>query len=107
MRGDSQMSDEERIDLYRNVIAGWGESRQIDTMIEKMAELTQALIEHRQAINDNVKHDASLKVLEGLADVSIALEQMRLIFGSTTILEDQKLQCLNHDYRWWINTYSA
>lgn len=75
-------------------IETFGEDSQIDMAIEEMSELTKALLKYRRAIKNGktetielrkivAKHDVS----EEMADVSIMLEQLYLIFDNRESVE--------------------
>lgn len=62
-------------EIYREAINAWGADMQIDMCVEEMAELTQALIKFKRG-----KGDLN-NIAEEIADVSIMLEQMAMVFG--------------------------
>ena len=75
------------IETYKKAIETFGEESQIDMAIEEMSELTKALLKYRRAIKSGndaklrkivAKHDIS----EEMADVSIMLAQLCLIFDN-------------------------
>jgi hypothetical protein len=55
-------------ELYRKAIAKWGESLEIDCVIEEMAELTAELVRHRRG------RGRAAMVAEEIADVRIMLD---------------------------------
>lgn len=63
--------------IYREAITTYGEIPQIDVAIEEMAELTQALSKYKRGKQHNVE--------EEIADVSIMLEQLKIIFNNKKV----------------------
>lgn len=61
-------------EIYREAINTWGPDMQIDMFIEEASELIQALIKHKRG-----KGDLN-NIAEEIADVSIMLEQMAMVF---------------------------
>lgn len=61
-------------EIYREAINAWGPDMQIDMCVEEMAELIQALIKYKRG-----KGDLN-NIAEEIADVSIMLEQMAMMF---------------------------
>lgn len=64
-------------DVLEMAIETYGNDKQTDMMIEEMSELTKALLKYRRNPHD----DELTNIREELADVSIMLEQMCLIYG--------------------------
>lgn len=74
--GDVDITD----DLH-NIIDRYGESAQVDIAIEEMSELTKALLKYRR--NDEYiyrRNELRKDIIEEIADVSIMLEQLKIIF---------------------------
>lgn len=69
--------------IYELAIKKWGKDLQIAIAIEEMAELTKELVKCWRKKEHNV--------LEELADVEIMINQLKIIFGDTRIMRDQKL----------------
>ena len=67
---------EKRFEIYKKAIDKWGVDKQLDMLIEEMAELTVALQHLRRG-----RPGAKDEVLEELADVNIVLSQVTIIFG--------------------------
>ena len=65
-----------KTEMLKAVIDQYGEQAQIDVAIEEMSELIKALIKDRRYGNTKTLNS----VLEELADVSIMLEQLLLIY---------------------------
>ena len=62
-------------EIYREAIDTWGPDMQIDMCVEEMAELIQALNKYKRG-----KGDLN-NIAEEIADVSIMLEQMAMVFN--------------------------
>ena len=75
----NKISYEERAVVYRAALDTWGKEAQLMMVIEEMSELTKALCKLRRA-----KPEEQAKrlqdVAEETADVTIMLEQLRMIF---------------------------
>jgi hypothetical protein len=70
--------------LYRRAIAKWGESLEIDCVVEEMAELTAELIRHRRG------RGRQAQIAEEIADVRIMLEQLELIYDCAAEVRDYR-----------------
>ena len=68
------MNYEERLKTYTNALVSYGEERQIIKCLEELAECQQVICKVLHA-EDTFDHMA-----EEIADVTIMLEQMRMIF---------------------------
>ena len=68
----------------------FGKDYQCDIAIEEMAELTKALLKNRRYPSPKMEHD----VIEEMADVSIMLEQVKIMFDvdSKLLAEYDELQ---------------
>jgi len=77
--------------IYAHAVQAFGAQAQLAKMVEEMAELTVA-IQHLLMGRD----DAESAVIEEIADVSIMLGQMRLMFDEEKCakIKNQKLQRL-------------
>lgn len=85
-----------KINLYEKAIREYGSISQIDICVEEMSELTKALLKHRRAKGDVVKEKkAEGNIKEEMADVSIMLEQMELLFGDYSKEKEKKLARLD------------
>lgn len=84
------MDDEKRICLYNDAWKKWGAEKQVDMLIEEMAELTKALLKARR--NGVV---FSHNVYEEIADVDICMEQIktRLVMFPRGISLDGRTDC--------------
>ena len=80
----------------KEALKRWGSNLQIDMMIEESAELTKALLKFRR--NGGSIPDY---VLEEIADVSLMIEQMKILFGISAVeqFEIQKLERLEQMLR--------
>lgn len=76
--------------VCRLAIATYGESNQRDMAIEECSELIQALCKLRRCPSAPVMAN----VLEEMADVSIMLEQLEIMYGSYADIRDAKVQRL-------------
>lgn len=65
----------ERVQVYRAAIYAWGAENQEKMVIEEMSELTKEICKHWRG-RDNL--DA---IADEIADVTIMLEQLRLIYN--------------------------
>ena len=97
--GTQPMTAQREVAIMEAAIAKWGENAQIGMAIEEMSELTKALCKyarvagHADADSDLMKLTIG-NILEEMADVSIMLSQMELIFGDPTDWEIRKLERL-------------
>lgn len=72
------------------LIDHYGTNHQQDISIEEMSELQKAIIKHRRNPNEETL-DA---VIEEIADVSVMLEQLKMIYSCSTKIEfimDEKI----------------
>lgn len=77
------MTQEERLQVYKEATQLWGEVAQYDQCIEEMGELIVALNKYkRKVLYKEYKGDNAIieNVVEELADVSMCIEQMKLTF---------------------------
>lgn len=86
------MTDKE-VKILIQAVETYGKANQVDKAIEEMSELTKALLKERQkagSVND---------IIEEIADVSIMLAQLLVIFEANTVFEDYvsfKIKRLKH-----------
>lgn len=71
----NRISYAERVHIYRAVIYAWGAENQEKMVVEEMSELTKEICKHWRG-RDNL--DA---IADEIADVTIMLEQLRLIYN--------------------------
>ena len=77
------MEKEERINLYKTAIATWGEYPQLNMLHEEMGELLTAIARYQRG------RGSEEDIITELADVSIMIEQMGVMFGYDKY-EDEK-----------------
>lgn len=90
-----EMTQEREGRILQTAVDTWGHRKQIVKAMEEMGELTQAL--SKWMIADRRKYgldDLTANVREEMADVSIMLNQMALIFGDPVEEEILKLELL-------------
>ena len=91
------ITQEKEVEIYVTAIRRWGPISQIIKAIEEMGELQQALAKYLNAPEAKTLEEAEAgvrPVREEMADVSIMLNQLALIFGSADEEEARKLQRL-------------
>lgn len=76
---------DERRGILQAAINTYGANKQVDMVIEEMAELTKALLKQRRPGGQ------CRDVLEEMADVQIMLDQLKLIYGWDREVEMDKL----------------
>ena len=67
--------------IYKQAIDKFGLPHQEDKLIEEMAELTQAIIKHRQ----NPSAESSNLLYEEFTDVQIVMKQIKTILNKQTL----------------------
>lgn len=75
----NKISYEERCEVYADAITKWGVEAQCIVAIEEMSEVIKALTKFIRD-PDNID-DYLPNIIEEVADATIMLEQLRLIFG--------------------------
>lgn len=87
----NKITYEERREVYQKALETWGERAQTMMAIEEMSELIKEICKNfRGRPNDDA-------IAEEIADVTIVLEQLRVIYGlNERVCEhmDQKIQRL-------------
>lgn len=93
MSKNMEMTQEREGKILEAAIETWGEEAQIVVAIEEMSELTKALSKYlRYYLAEQGDHGQIVAdIREEMADVSIMLNQMALIFGDPTDQEILKL----------------
>lgn len=86
-----KMDAAREVAIMEGAIALYGVDLQVDIAIEEMAELTKAILKLRRAESDTARDVAVAAIREELADVSIMLSQLELIFGDVADIEEAKL----------------
>ena len=75
--------------IYQDAIDKWGETAQLDQMIEEMAELTLAISKYKRQFNDSLLDYQKVGVMENLyteiADVKLMIEEMEFMFGKKNV----------------------
>lgn len=71
---------------FKKAIETWGNESQIELMIEEMSELTQAIQKNKRG-KDNLDN-----IHEEIADVSLMIEQMNMIFDKSEINKWKELK---------------
>lgn len=91
-----EMTAEREGRILQNAIDTWGTRTQIVKAMEEMAELIHALSRRLLStwLGTGSDNAAPENVREEMADVSIMLSQLELIFGDTTEEEIKKLEAL-------------
>ena len=84
------MEKEQRKELYQKAIEKWGQMPQINMVYEETGELITSLARYLRG------RDTAADVITELADVSIMIEQMALMFGYEyyEVEKDRKLERL-------------
>ena len=78
-------------DVLHKAIYTYGKERQTDMAIEKMSELTKALLKNRSAKSekDNLGYEQTKhEIYEKIADVVITLTQLVMIYGGGKAIEE-------------------
>lgn len=91
------MTNEMETKIYEALVDRYGASTQIVVAIEELAELQQALCKWLRSIycaDQGPRRELMEHIREELADVSIMLNQLELMFGDTGEIQEQKLQRL-------------
>lgn len=86
-----KMDAAREVAIMEGAIALYGAYAQVDVAIEEMAELTKALLKLRRTQSDKARDVALDAIREEMADVSIMLSQLELIFGDVADMEEAKL----------------
>lgn len=84
------MEQEEKIELYSQLVKMYGFGHQMDVAVEEMSELTNALMK------DKRRRASKEEVVTEIADVLICMEQLSLHYGVKAVLDEKerKLQRL-------------
>ena len=70
----NQITYEERKEIYEKALKTWGTQAQIMMALEEMSELTKELCKHFRGRPNGAE------IIDEVADVTIMMEQLRLIF---------------------------
>ena len=71
----------------KKIIETYGVSAQVDMAIEEMSELTKALLKNRRSGGDSAKLRDD--IIEEIADVTIMIEQLTMIFDCEAEVKQQ------------------
>ena len=72
--------------VYEAAIDKFGQDLQIWKAVEEMAELTKELAKHQGGNYDSRSRD---RLVDEIADVTIMVEQLRIIFGVNVSVQDR------------------
>lgn len=89
-----EMTNEMEQRIYEALEYRYGASTQITVAIEELAELQQALCKWLRSIycaDQGPRRELKEHIREEIADASIMLNQMELMFGDTSDIQEQKL----------------
>ena len=90
----AKMDAQREVEIMERAIATYGETCQVDVAIEEMSELTKALLKFRRGGWSECSALYVDAIREEMADVSIMLSQLELIYGDVTDIEIEKLERL-------------
>lgn len=76
----NKISYESRCEVYRKALRRWGDV-QLLVAIEEMSEVVKALTKFMRCTVDECGPEQIDSIIEEVADATIMLEQLRLIFG--------------------------
>jgi NTP pyrophosphatase (non-canonical NTP hydrolase) len=77
-------------EVLKRAISTYGTYKQVDMAIEEMSELTKALCKERRYDLKQGKHAETVKdIIEEIADVSIMLRQLLIIFDRDDEVQEQ------------------
>lgn len=98
MDKDKEMTQEREAAILEGAINKWGNTLQITVAIEELSELQKALCKYQRWAATTKDGEGRAEVVaaikEEIADVSIMLNQLELIFGDCTEEEIAKLERL-------------
>ena len=83
---------QEQLRNLDNIVTIYGDNKQVDMCIEECAELQKALLKYRRETNkgfpvtEKVK-EAKEAIIDELADVTVMVEQMKIIYGYEAVEE--------------------
>lgn len=102
MNSNEKMTSEREASILERAINEYGWELQMVVAIEEMSELQKALCKVLR-LHGSANHDERKKacdsILEEMADVSIMLNQLALVFGDCTEWEIAKLERLDNRLR--------
>lgn len=77
--------------LYFEAVSKWGRNQQIDMMTEEVGELLVALNKFKRATDEGIT-EAVDNICEEIADCTIMLEQLAVIFGAQKVATQKELK---------------
>ena len=83
---------QEQLRKLDNIVTIYGDNNQVDMCIEECAELQKALLKYRRETHkgfpdtEKVK-EAKESIIDELADVTVMVEQMKIIYGYEAVEE--------------------
>lgn len=92
-----EMTNEMETRIYEALADKYGSTMQIIVAIEELAELQQALTKWLRSLyvgDQGPRRELKEHIREEIADASIMLNQLELMFGDTGDIQEQKLQRL-------------
>lgn len=89
-----KMDAQREVAIMERAIATYGVDKQVDVAIEEMSELTKALLKFRRGGWGECSASFLDAIREEMADVSIMLSQLELIYGDVSDIEIEKLERL-------------
>ena len=89
-----KMDAQREVSIMERAISTYGEGAQVDVAIEEMSELTKALLKFRRGGWNECSALYVDAIREEMADVSIMLSQLELIYGDVSDIEIEKLERL-------------
>ena len=75
----------EKINKLLFIINTYGTNKQEDKAIEEMSELQKAILKHRE----NKSEEERKAVIDEIADVSVMLEQLKIIYSCNKEVEER------------------
>ena len=82
------MEKEETLNIYMEALAKYGDEAQVFMLFEECAELCNALAKHRR------KRCTKEDIITELADVSIMVEQMAVLYGYDDYITEKNAKLL-------------
>lgn len=76
------------MNILERAIMEYGAYMQLDVAVEEMSELIKEICKYKRG-NENYK-----QIAEELADVSIMIDQMKIIFGNANLVKEYRKQKL-------------
>lgn len=83
-----------RQEILEDAVRTWGVRAQEDMLLEKMSELTKAVLKLRREKREQMVPYAISAIRDEMADVQIMLDQMKIMYGEVDNFERDKLKRL-------------